>query len=90
MHICHSTSREARGQTEGVGSFPSTMWVLGTELRLAGLVLSILTRCVMLTVSIYNLYTSDNVDASGLKRKVTGHDTIFSVLVTLHNKVGII
>lgn len=70
-------------ETEGVGSFPSTVWVLGTELRLSG--------WAMLAVSFYNLYNSDNVDySSGLKKKVTGHRNVPSVLFTLHNKVGII
>lgn len=44
-----------------------------------------------MTVSFYNLYNSDNVDyLSVLKKKVTGHCIVPSVLFTLYNKVGII
>lgn len=82
MHAHHRT----KGRS---GILPFCRADLGAQLGLSGLVLRMLTRCAMLTVSFYNLYNSDNVDSSGLKKKVTGHGTVSSVLVILHNKIGI-
>lgn len=56
MYLCHDTDVKAKEQLPGVISLPSTIWILGVELRLSLLAAGTFTCCAILPACTLNFF----------------------------------